>query len=376
MKKRMLLMLVLVVLVFGGVFGFGVFKNMMIKKYFATRTAPPQTVSVTTAKVAPWQSQLEAVGTLVAEQGTDVSPELAGVIARIRFTSGQEVTAGTMLVELNTDVDRAQLESLKAMHSLAEKTYERDKQLLDAKTIAQEEFDTARASLDSTAAQVAAQTALIEKKLIRAPFTGRLGIRAVDLGQYVNPGTKLVNLQQLDPIFVDFSLAQKSVHDIQMGQRVTVRSDSMPNQVFIGKIAALDSNVDVNTRNVKVRAEISNPKHQLLPGMFVTTDIETGQPSDYITLPQTAISYNPYGNIVFLVTQDGTGPDQKPKLIVKQKFITTGDTRGDQVAVLDGLQPGDVVVTGGQLKLRNDTPVLVDNTVQPTDNPAPKPVDP
>jgi membrane fusion protein (multidrug efflux system) len=375
MKKRMIIMLILVGVVLGGVFGFGAFKAMMIKRYFSTRTAPPQTVSAIPAKAEPWQSKIEAIGTLVALNGTDVSPELAGVVSRILFKSGEEVQAGTLLVELNTAADRAQLESLKAMHALAEKTYGRDKLLIESRTISQEEFDTARANMESTAAQVAAQGALIDKKLIRAPFTGRLGIRAVDLGQYVNPGTKLVNLQQLDPIFVDFFLAQKAVHDVQTGQRVTVRADALRNQAFTGRFAALDSAVDIGTRNVKVRSEIANPKHLLLPGMFVTADIDVGIPTEYITLPQTAISYNPYGNIVYLVSQDGETADKKPKLVAKQKFIVTGDTRGDQIAVLEGLQPGDMVVTAGQVKLRNDTPVVIDNTIQPADNPTPKPKD-
>ncbi len=375
MKKRMAIMLALVVVVLGGVFGFGAFKGIMIKRFFATRTSPPQTVSTVEAKLEPWQRRIEAVGTLVAVNGTDVAAELPGVVAGIRFKSGEEVQAGTLLVELNTETDRAQLESLKAMHALAEKTYRRDKSLFDSHTISQAELDTSRANLDSTAAQVAAQSALIAKKVIRAPFAGRLGIRAVDLGQYVNPGTKLVNLQQLDPIFVDFYLAQKAVHDIQIGERVAVRSDALPKETFIGRITALDSAVDVGTRNVKVRAEINNPKHQLLPGMFVTTDMDVGAKVDHITLPQTAISYNPYGNIVFLVTQVEEGPGKKPAFVAKQKFVTTGDTRGDQVAVLDGLKPGDVVVSAGQLKLRNDTPVVINNSIQPANNPAPTPVD-
>lgn len=302
MKKRMVIMLVVVGIVLGGVFGFGAFKAVMIKRFFATRTSPPQTVSTVQAKLESWQRRIEAVGTLVAVNGTDIAAELPGVVASIRFKSGEEVKAGTLLVELNTDADRAQLASLKAMHTLAEKTYGRDQQLFDNHAISQAELDTSRSTLDSTTAQVAVQSALIEKKLVRAPFTGRLGIRAVDLGQYVNPGTKLVNLQQLDPIFVDFFLAQKAVHDIQVGQRVLVRSDALPQQTFVGRIAALDSVVDVGTRNVKVRAEINNPEHRLLPGMFVTVDIDVGETEEHITVPQTAISYNPYGNIVFLVS--------------------------------------------------------------------------
>lgn len=376
MVKRMVIMLILVGVVLGGVFGFQAFKGMMIKRFFASQTIPPQTVSTVEAKLETWQPRIEAVGSLVALNGTDIAPELPGVVDRIHFASGAEVQAGTLLVELNTEVDRAQLQALKAAHALAQKTYERNRELFAAHILSQQDLDTAQANLDSTAAQVAAQTALIDKKLIRAPFAGRLGIRAVDLGQYVNPGTKLVNLQQLDPIFVDFYVAQKALHDIAVGRSVTVRSDALPGLAFTGRIAALDSTIDIATRNVKVRAEIQNPKHQLLPGMFVVTDIDIGQPEERITLPQTAISYNPYGSIVFVVASQAAAPGEKPKLVARQRFVTTGETRGDQVAVSEGLKPGDVVVSAGQVKLHNDTPVVVNNSIQTADNPAPTPVDP
>lgn len=376
MIKRMVLMLILVGVVLGGVFGFQAFKGVMIKRYFASQTSPPQTVSTVQAKLETWQPRIEAVGTLIALNGTDIAPELTGVVARIHFTSGEEVQAGTLLVELNADVDRAQLQALKAAHALAQKTNDRNRELFATHIISQQDLDTSQANLDATAAQVAAQSAVVEKKAIRAPFAGRLGIRAVDLGQYVNPGTKLVNLQQLDPIFVDFHIAQKALHDIAVGHRVVVRSDALPGLTFAGRIAALDSTIDLATRSVKVRAEIQNPRHQLLPGMFVITDIDVGQTQERITLPQTAISYNPYGSIVFLVTEQGQAPGEKSKLVAKQRFVTTGETRGDQVSVTDGLKPGDVVVSAGQLKLRNDTPVVVDNSIQPTSNPAPTPLDP
>jgi len=375
MRKRMIIMLILVAVVLGGVFGFQAFKGMMIKRFFATRTTPPQTVSTVEAKLDTWQPRIEAVGTLIALNGTDIAPELAGVVARIDFTSGQEIKAGTLLVELNTEADRAQLEVLKAGHALAQKTYARNVQLAALHIISPEDLDTAQANLDSTAAQVAAQTALIGKKLIRAPFAGRLGIRAVDLGEYVNPGTKLVNIQQLDPIFVDFYVAQKTLPEIAVGKAVVVHTDALPGQTFSGRVAAVDSTIDIGTRNVKVRAEMQNPKHRLLPGMFVVADIDVGQAQEQITLPQSAISYNPYGDIVYVVTAQGETPGAKPSLVAKQRFVTTGDTRGDQVAVIEGLKPGEVVVSSGQVKLHNDSPVVVNNSIQTADNPAPTPED-
>ena len=375
MTKRMVIMLILVVLVLGGIFGFQALKGVMIKRFFATRTAPSQTVSTIQATSETWQAKIEAVGSLIATNGADIAPEVPGLVSRIRFKSGEEVKEGTLLVELDADVDRAQLLALKAAQTLAKKNYERNQELFASHAISQADLDASLAAIDSTDAQVTAQQAVIDKKRIRAPFAGLLGIRAVDLGQYVNPGAKLVTLQQLDPIFVDFFLPQKSMHEIQLGQQVQVASDALPGVPFSGQIAAIDSAVDVGTRNIKVRAEIQNPKHQLLPGMFVTAEIDVGRPEPRVTLPQTAISFNPYGNIVFLVEEQAAGPDGKPKLTAKQKFVTTGDTRGDQIAVLDGLKAGDQVVTAGQLKLRNGTPVVVNNAIQPSNNPAPKPQD-
>lgn len=371
MIKRMVIMLVLVGLVLGGIFGFQAFKGAMIKKYFATRTEPPQTVSTIKAKEEVWQPKIEAVGSLVAENGADLASEVSGLVARIHFKSGQEVKQGTLLVELDADVDRAQLLSLKAAQVLAQKNFERAQQLLKVNAASIADMDQASATLESTAAQVTAQTAVIEKKLIRAPFSGRLGIRAVDLGQYVNPGTKLVTLQQLDPIFVDFFVAQKSVNAVGIGQQIKIHSDSLPGLQFSGEVVAIDSVVDVSTRNVKVRAEVYNTSHQLLPGMFVTAEITTGKPEKFITLPQTSITFNPYGNVVFLVEQQPAQGDAPAKLTVKQKFVTTGETRGDQISVIDGVKEGEEIVTAGQLKLRNGSPVVVNNTIQPANSPAP-----
>jgi membrane fusion protein, multidrug efflux system len=375
MIKRMTIMLVLVVLVLGAVFGFQAFKAVMIKRFFATRSAPPETVSAMRAAKEAWQPRIEAVGSLTAANGTDVAPEVPGVVAKIHFESGQEVQAGALLVELDTSVDRAQLASFKATAALAEKSYERAQHLLAIHAISQKDMDTAAANVDSSRAQVAAQEAVLQKKLIRAPFAGRLGIRAVNVGQYLNPGAKIVTLQALDPIFVDFSLPQKSIGQISVGLPVEVTSDSIAGQVFAGRISASDSMVDPSTRNIKVRARIDNPKHLLLPGMFVTTDINVGQPREFVTLPQTSVAFNPYGSIVFLVEEGKPGADGKSPLTVLQKFVSTGETRGDQVAILDGVKPGDMVVTSGQLKLRNGTPVVINNTIEPTNNPAPTPTD-
>jgi membrane fusion protein (multidrug efflux system) len=370
MSKRMLMMLVLVVLVFGGIFAFQAFKAHMIRKFMAAQGAPPQTVSTIKAGYQEWQPRLEAVGTLRAVRGTDIASEVSGIVAAITFQSGDDVKAGALLLQLRADDDLAKLQSLKATAELAETTYKRDQQQLKAQAVSQATIDNDVANLKSAKAQVAEQQALVDKKFIRAPFSGHLGIRAVDLGQYLNPGTKIVTLQALDPIYVDFYLPQKWFGHITIGQRVTAKADAYPGEAFGGEISAIDSKVDPNTRNVQVRATIHNPAHKLLPGMFATVDIATGEAQRYITLPQTAISYNPYGNTVFLIEQKGE-QQAKPLLIARQRFVTTGDTRGDQVAILKGVAEGDTVVSAGQIKLRNGSPVLINNSIQPTDNPAP-----
>jgi membrane fusion protein (multidrug efflux system) len=300
---------------------------------------------------------------------------VSGLVAKINFSSGQEVKAGTLLLELDASSDLAKLQSLKATAELAHKTYQRDQQQFQEHAVSKATIDSDMATLKSAEAQVAEQQATIDKKYIKAPFDGRLGIRAVDIGQYLNAGTTIVTLQSLDPIYVDFYLPQRSLSEIATGMTVKVASDAFPQKHFTGEISAISPKVDTQTRNIKIRARIHNPDHLLIPGMFVTADIDVGKAKPEITLPQTAISFNPYGNIVYLVQNKGKNKAGKPMLVAEQKFVTTGDTRGDQIAVLKGLSPGDIVVTAGQLKLHNGTPVLINNSIEPTDNPAPKPKD-
>jgi membrane fusion protein (multidrug efflux system) len=375
MTKRMVIMLILVGMLFGGIFGFQAFKARMIKKFMSAQGIPPQSVSTIKATKENWQPQLEAVGTLKAVHGVDLAPEVNGTVAAIHFRSGDEVHAGALLLALDARSDTAKLQSLKAAAELAEQTFQRDQQQFKEKAVSQATLDTDTANLKSARSQVAEQQALVDKKFIRAPFAGRLGIRAVDLGQYLNPGTKIVTLQSLDPIFVDFYLPQKSVSRVKVGDKVTVTTDAFPGKDFAGEISAIDPQVQEGTRNVKVRARVNNPGHLLLPGMFATTDIRVGEPRSHITLPQTAITFNPYGNTVFLVEEKGKGPKGQPLLVAQQKFVSTGETRGDQIAILDGVKPGDEVVTSGQTKLRNGTPVAINNTIQPANDPAPTPKD-
>ena len=375
MTKRMVIMLIAVAIVFGGVFGFQAFKASMIKKFMAAMSSPPQTVSAAKASYSEWQPKLEAIGSLRAVLGADLSLEVAGAVDTITFNSGDDVEQGKLLLKLRAGDEVAKLESLRAVAELNEIVYERDQKQFKMQAVSQATLDTDAANLKNARAQVAQQQAILDKKYLRAPFDGHLGIRAVDLGQYLSAGTPTVTLQALDPIFVDFFVPQQSVDQVRLGQTVTVKVDAFKDQTFTGEISALNPKVDAGNRNVEIRAMLHNPDHKLLPGMYATVDIATGSPQSYITLPQTAITYNPYGDTVYVVDNKAADTNGKPRLIARQTFVTTGPTRGDQVAVLKGIDEGDLIVTAGQIKLHNGSTILIDNSITPTADAAPVPVD-
>jgi membrane fusion protein (multidrug efflux system) len=375
MIKRMLIMLVLVGATLFGVFGFKSFVDGKIKEAMSGMGNQPQTVATAIAQLTDWQESVEAVGSLRAVRGADLSLELAGVVDKIEFKSGQDVKAGDVLLRLRNDDDVAKLESLEAVAKLAKITYDRDLKQYKAQAVSQATIDSDAANLKNSNAQVEQQRAIVDKKILRAPFDGRLGLRQVDLGQYLAPGTVIVTLQALTPIYADFLLPQQALDKIEVGQVVTAKTDTYPGKTFKGKITAINPKVETTTRNVQVRATIENPDKQLVPGMYVTVDTEVGEPKKMVTLPQTAISYNSYGDLVYVVEEKGKGADGKPQLSVRQTFVAVGPTRGDQVAITKGLKEGTTVVTAGQMKLRNGVPVVVNNSVVPKDDPNPKPVD-
>jgi len=333
----------------------------------------PQTVSTVRAQKTLWQTQLRSVGTLHAVEGADLASELVGIVTRIGFNPGDDVRKGTLLIQLRDDSDRAQLAALAASAELAKQTYERDAALLRTNAISRQAYDTALAAMKNARAEADAQAALVDKKAIRAPFAGRVGIRLVDVGQFVNAGQTLVTLQQLDPIYVDFSVPQQQVPLLRPGDKVELSTDAVPGHSFGGEILALDPKVDPTTRNVRVRAVVHNPQKTLLPGMFASVVTSVGAARLMVTLPQTAVTYNPYGDTVFVVVKSRAA-DGTEQLAVQQRFVTLGDTRGDQVAVVGGLSPTDTVVSSGQLKLKNGTAVTVNNSVRLPNNPAPTPV--
>ncbi|MEO8123600.1 MAG: efflux RND transporter periplasmic adaptor subunit [Burkholderiales bacterium] len=360
--KRLFMMLGLVLLL---VAVLGLFKFLQIRKLIASIPKPqPQVVTAMKVTTQSWQPQLNAVGSMVAVRGVDVSSEIAGLVRDVNFVSGQDAKAGDVLVQLNADAEIAQLASLQASVDLAASVLTRDRLQLQAKAISQAQIDADEADLRAKRANLAQQQALIAKKTIRAPFSGRLGISTIVKGHYINPGEKIVTLQTLDPIHVDFNLPQRQLAQMHVGQRVTLSSDAGAGAE--GKITAINPLVDTATRNVLIEATVPNPKKLLLPGMFVRVDLDTGEPKAYLTLPQTAITYNPYGSTVFVV-------ESGEKLTAKQVFVTTGPTRGDQVAVLSGIEEGQQIITSGQLKLKNGTEVKIDNSVQPANEPNPQP---
>lgn len=375
MTKRMLIMLLIVGLLFGGIFGFQVFKAVKIKEFMASNRPPPVAVTAMKAEFQPWQPRLNAVGSLRAVRGVDVSSEVAGIVRSLHFKSGDEVKADQLLVQLNADSDIAQLHALEAAAELARTTYERDKAQFAARTVSKAALDADAADLKSKRAQVAQQAALVEKKSIRAPFAGRLGISTVSPGQYLNPGTMIVTLQSIDPILVDFYLPQQQLSRITIRQAVAITTDTYPGQTYPGKITAMSPLVDPQTRNIQIEAAIDNPKHKLLPGMYASISVEAGNVARYLTLPQTAVTFNPYGESIYIVEQGGKGAEGKPTLTAKQNFVTVGDTRGDQIAILDGIKEGDMVITSGQLKLKNGSLVIINNKVQPSNDAMPKPTD-
>jgi len=372
MKKRLVIVVVIVGVVFFLIFGFGTFRNVMIGKFLATLPFQPQTVATIKAPSSAWQPSMNAVGSLVAINGADISAEVAGIVDTIKFQSGDNVPAGALLVTLRPNNDNAVLAQLQATAELDRVNYQRDVKQLKADAVSQATVDSDQAALQSATAQVQAQQALMAEKQIKAPFAGTLGIRQVDVGQYLAAGTEIVTLQQLNPLFVDFYVPQQALAQITVGQSISVQIDAFPGQEFPATISAINSAIDAATRTVQVRATLGNDKLILRPGMFATVNIPVGQAQQLITLPQAAITYNPYGDTVYTVAP-GTGADGKQELIAAQKFVQIGDTRGDQVAVLKGLSAGDEVVTSGQLKLRNGVSVIVNNDVQVSNSPNPNP---
>jgi membrane fusion protein (multidrug efflux system) len=350
----------------------GFVKAAQIKKMSSVpHVMPASAVTTMAAESVAWHPVLQAIGTLAPVEGVTISADAEGTIVNIAADSGTTVKAGDLLVEIDTSVETAQLNATKARGELARINMERAKDLLESKAMAQSEYDTVAATYKQSLADIAALQALIDKKHVRAPFAGRVGIRLVNVGQYISKGRALMPLQKLDPIYVNFSVPQRQLSDLVLGQSVSLKVDAFPTP-FPGTISAINSEVDPATRNVTVQATLANPGEQLRAGMFVQVEVELPAGPPQVVVPSTAIAYAPYGNSVYIV-EEMKDPEGKTYLGVRQQIVKIGTTRGDLVAIEEGVKPGEQIVTAGVFKLRNGAPVLVNNSVQPTSNPAPKP---
>ena len=374
MLKRMLLMLAVVIVLIAGL---GFVKYRQISAAIAqgeSYAPPPDAVTTLVAARQNWPSTLDIIGTAAAIQGVTVSADLPGTVAQINFESGKQVHAGDVLVELDTRQERAQLAAAIAQRDLARINFKRTQELVKQGVMAQTDFDNTSAQQKSAEAQVGEIQATIDRKTIRAPFSGILGLRQINLGQYLAAGQAIVPLQKVDPIYVNFGVPQQSAPLMRSGRVLSVTSDDLPGAKFTGRVTAIDDVIDETTRNIQVQATLPNPEGKLRPGMFVQVQVVLGASRDVITLPASAINYAPYGDSVFVVTQL-TDPKGKTYRGVRQQFVKVDGSRGDQVAVVSGINPGDEVVTSGVFKLRNGAAVFVNNKVQPPDNPKPNPQD-
>jgi membrane fusion protein, multidrug efflux system len=374
MAKRMILMLVVVVVFIAALAFIKVRQFQAMAQQFAAMQPPPDAVTTIVAQREEWPSTLGAIGTVAAVQGVTVSADLAGIVDKIAFESGTPVKQGDVLVQLDTRQEQAQLAAAQAEFELSGLTYDRMKRLVEHDAVSRSEFDTAAATRKQAEARIREIRATIERKTIRAPFSGVLGIRAVNLGQYLTGGDPVVPLQSLNPIYVNFGIPQQEAQQMRLGRTVRIKAGDLGDLEFNGRISAIDSVVDEGTRNVKVQATLANPGGKLRPGMFVQTQILLGSSQTVIALPGSAISYAPYGDSVFVIA-DMKGPDGRTYRGVRQQVVKLGHSRGDQIAVLSGVTPGEEVVTSGVFKLRNGAPVQINNKVQPSNSRAPKPED-
>jgi membrane fusion protein (multidrug efflux system) len=385
MNKRMMWMLVITAVVFGGLFGMKWFGNKMMNQYFDNMTMPPAAVSSAKAQSLNWRSTISGVGTVVASQGTRISSESGGLVAKVHFESGAQVKRGDLLVTLSAGSEQADLARLQSQATLAKSELSRLQRLYKLEAISKSELDRAETDFRATQSAADGQRAKLAQKQIRAPFSGQLGIRQVDVGQYLQAGETMVTLQQLDPVYVDFTLPEKDVLLVDVGQSVKVTLDGQNDRVFEGVVSAIEPQVDVQTRNFKVRANVANADRSLRPGQFARAEIALPDVRKVVAVPLTSVSYNPYGNSVYVIVkapkkagaegEEATAEQSEDELVVRRRFIKTGEARGDMVEVTEGVNAGDEVATSGLLKLQHDAKVIINNTVMPPSSTNPTPAE-
>ncbi len=365
--KRMWIILVITLLLFGGVIAMQWYGRIMMNEAMNNMPMPPAVVSTSEATSAPWQKSVEPVGTLTAIHGAQLATEAQGTIEAIHFDNGAEIKAGDVIMSLSSAPDRAELKALQAAGKLAELDLERAQSLVAKRNISKAELDELASAVDQAKARIQAQQARLDQKALRAPYDGRLGIRRHNVGDYVQAGDTFIELQALDKLYADFSLPEQYSREVHAGMSVSVIVPALASQSFEGVITAISPVVDTDTRNFALQATVANQDHLLRPGMSVRVQVHIGEESNQVVVPQTAISYSSYGNSVFVIEDQGDG------LVATQRFVTAGPARGDMVAILEGLQEGEVVATSGLLKLYSGSPVIVNNAIQPDSSLQPEP---
>lgn len=364
MKKRMIIVVIALIVIFGGIFSFDFIRNALILHAEETYQPPPITISTDIAVTQDWQPTLTAVGSLTAVNGVNVSSEVSGIVVAIHFKSGDMVVLGQPLVQLDDSVDIQDLKNNQAQFNFDKVDFKRKTDLYRRAAIAKTDYDQALSNLKQTEAMVNKSQVMVNKKNIRAPFSGKIGIRQVNVGQYVNPGDILANLQSLDPLFVDFSLPERYLQSLHVGQAIAIAVDAYPGKQFNGVITALDSSVTVATRGINVRAILANKDLRLYPGSFADVTVYLPQQKSVVTVPQTAVTYSLYGNTVYVITSAGKDKKGQPILRAYQRFVKVGDMKDNRVVITDGIVAADVVVTSGQNKLYESVQVMINNSVK------------
>lgn len=370
MIKRMVIMLLLTGLFFGAVFGFKAFVNQQIADYFANIPEEVVTINASEVQKLSWVEQLLAIGTLTPVNGADIASEVAGVVKSIHFDNGSRVRKGQTLIQLDTETDEADLQRLKAVARLAELELQRARRLFEQKTISEAEWQRRQSEAEQAKAAVGAQQARIAQKTIKAPFDGIAGIRRVNLGQFISAGDPLVALESLNPLFVQFTLPERRLQDVQVGQTIQIDVDAIA-QAFSGRITAIEPRISPATRTFEVQATLANPDEILRAGLFARVTLATGEPQPALVIPQSAVRYSPYGNSVFVIHEDDSG-----QLRVMQRFVQTGERRGDMIRVTRGLEAGERIAASGLLKLQNNTPVTLSDKARPSEDLNPQPRNP
>lgn len=352
-RKRFLLVAVALVVVLGGLFGWRIYQISQLQAMFS-QPQPPTEVTATKAETTHWVPALPAVGSLRAVNGVEIANEVPGVVEDILFESGERVEQGQVLLKLDAATDEAALATLRANAQLTQTEFQRVSELLNKRAVSQAEFDAAQAQLKAAEARVNEQAAQLDKKNLRAPFTGVVGLRQVDLGEYLPAGSPVVEINMLDPIYVEYTVSERELARIDVGYAVELSVAAQPNHTFTGTVSAINSSVNAETRTVRVRATVANPERRLKPGMFANVRTLSPQDRELLVVPRTAISYNTYGNFVYVLTENDEG-----QLITERRSVTTGEVRDGMVEVTDGLKLGETIVKTGLLRLRAGQPVKI-----------------